>query len=248
MPDDAGAFAGRSLSQPSFPDDTGVAPPALAGALSLGDPMGIVSALLEARVLVPVVAVLADPAAVADDRVASRPVVGGDKEADMAVVTVRAPSGRLALPVFSSVTSLAAWSSEARPVPVPGVLAARAAYDEGAEALLIDPAGPSRAVLDGALLRALAEGREPVAPLDDPEVHAAVASAAAGLGLAPDQVRLEPRQSVDLVVRLTLGAAILDEEVADVARALGAALAADPVVRSRLVRGLDLAVERQPLT
>ena len=42
----------------------------------------------------------------------------------MALVTLKAPDGRLAMPVFTSAAALAAWHPEARPV---AVYAARAA-------------------------------------------------------------------------------------------------------------------------
>ena len=232
-----GTFAGRSLPDPGFAGDDGAAPAELAAALVSGDGRAVVTALLTARVLVPVVAVL-DEVEIDPDGLAH------DKSADMAVVTVRAPSGRLALPAFSSVAALMAWNSSARPVPVAGVLAARAAYDEGADTLLLDPAGPARVVIDGPLLRALAEARAPLPPLEDPVLHAAIVTAAVGVGLRADQVALEAGESVDLVVRLTMGAGVADGEATALARALGAALAADPVVGSRLERGLDLAVDR----
>ena len=125
-------------------------------------------------------------------------------------------------------------------------LAARAAYDEGADTLLVDPAGPARVVLAGALLRALAEGRLPVPPLEDPDVHAAVRAAAVAAGLGSDQVRLEAGVGVDLVVRVTVASDVSDEDAAAAAQVLGAALAADPLVGGRLEHGLDLALERGP--
>ena len=124
------------------------------------------------------------------------------------------------------------------------MLAARAAYDEGADTLLLDPAGPARAVLEGALLRALAEGRRPVPPLEDPDLRAAVAVAAVAVGLRADHVHLEPGEGVDLVVRVAVPADVGDEDAASMAQRLGAALAADPLVGGRLQRGLDLALER----
>src|SRR5690606_24593476 len=41
---------------------------------------------------------------------------GGDKEADIALVTLRAPDGRTALSVFTHVPALTAWHPDARPV------------------------------------------------------------------------------------------------------------------------------------
>ena len=232
-----GAFAGRSVPDPGFAGDDGTAPPELAEALAAGDPAQVVTALLAARVLVPVVAVLGEVEIGSDG-------LAREKTSDMAVVTVRAPSGRVALPVFSSTDAMAVWNPDARPVPVAGVLAARAAYDEGADTLLVDPAGPARVALGGPLLRALAGGRAPVAPIDDPDLRAAVDAAALAAGLRPEQVVLEAGQEVEVVAHLIVDAGVSDEAAAGVARALGAALAADPVVSDRLQRGLDLSVER----
>ena len=78
------------------------------------------------RVFVPVVALLGDVPA------------DGDKEADMAAVLMTGADGRQALLAFSSVATMAAWNADARPVPVWGRDAARAALDEDASAVLLD--------------------------------------------------------------------------------------------------------------
>ncbi len=230
-------YAGRTLPDPGFAGDDGAAPTELTAALVAGGRRAVVAALLSSRVLVPVVPVLGEVEVGADGLVR-------DKTADMAVVTVRAPSGRLALPVFSSTDALDLWKHDARPVPVAGVLAARAAFDEGADTLLIDAAGPARVVLDGAFLLALANGRMPEPSTMDPETSAAVYAAVTALGLRGDQVVLEPGDSIDLVVRLTVASDVTDEDAAEVARGLAAALRSDVVVGSRSPRGWDLVVER----
>jgi hypothetical protein len=106
-------------------DDTGAIDPALAAALAGGDPATIRTALLEARLLVPIVAIGADSA-----------------EAEMAVPTLVGADGRRALPVFSSYDALRAWQPGARPVPMPGRQAVAAAIDEGCAAVVLDVAGP----------------------------------------------------------------------------------------------------------
>lgn len=232
-----GTFAGRSLPDPGFAGDDGSAPEAVLAAVASGDGAAVVGALLTARVLVPVVAVL-DEVDVGADGLAR------EKSADMAVVTIRSPSGLVALPVFTSTDALAAWSSEARPVPVAGVQAARAAQDEGADVLLLDPGGPTRFVIEGPLLVSLAAGRTPLSPVDDPDVLEAVARAAASAGIAPDRVKVEQGDDVDLVVRLTVAAGAADDVVIAAAQSLSAGLASDPVIQSRLPRGLDVALDR----
>jgi SseB protein N-terminal domain len=245
-----GIFSGRALEDPGFAGDTGAAPVELAEALESGSPADLVAALLATRVLVAVVAL-------ADEDSDGPGARDGRKEADMAVVTVRAASGRLGLPAFSSIQALAAWSQDARPVPVAGVLAARAAYDEGATALLVDPAGPARRVVEGPDLLALAEARRSDRPLEDPQLTAAVARAAATVGLTPEHLVLgqgvtDPSVDrgdvgsvgADVVVRLIVGEPFDDAAAREVGRAFGQALGADPAMQGRLAHGVDVSVER----
>jgi SseB protein N-terminal domain len=231
-------WSSRTLDDPGFDGDDGSARPELVEALAAGDRSGVVAVLLNARVLVAVVATLDD----AEQGPGGRVV---DKVAHMSVVTIRGADGRLALPVFSSTASLAAWDPSARPVPVDGIRAAAAAYDEGADALLVDPAGPVRAVLDGATLRALAEGRVPLPPAADPEVSAAVRAAAAAIGPPLEAVRLQAGSEVDVVVELLVASGTGEEDAGQAGVALGRLLAQDAVLRSRLTRGLDVVVVRE---
>jgi len=136
----------RLLAGAGAPDDTGGADPALAAALAAyaADPARepeVLAALAEARLLVPVVAALGESETGADGLVR-------DKSADMATVSMRAPDGRLALLAFTGLEALQKWDPDARPVPVPARTAALAALQDGAEALLIDLAGPVRYLVD----------------------------------------------------------------------------------------------------
>jgi hypothetical protein len=69
-----------------------------------------------------------------------------DKSAEMAAVLMRGDEDRLALLAFTGLDALHRWDPDARPVPVPARTAALAALQDGAEALLIDVAGPVRYV------------------------------------------------------------------------------------------------------
>lgn len=146
----------RQLLAPAFPDDTGEVDPGLAAALdrlardAARFPEAL-AALQDARVLVPVVAVLGE---VEIDHAG----LARDKSADMAAVLLTGADGRLALLGFSCTDTLAAWDPEARPVPVTARVAATAAIQEGAAALVLDVAGPVRLVIEGEHLRALASG------------------------------------------------------------------------------------------
>lgn len=135
----------RLLAGAGAPDDNGDPDPALAAALAAyaEDPSReaeVLTALPAARLLVPVVAELGEAEAGPDGLVR-------DKSADMAAVLMRGADGRLALLAFTGLAALQRWDPDARPVPVPSRTAALAALQDGAEALLIDVAGPVRYVV-----------------------------------------------------------------------------------------------------
>jgi len=102
--------------------------------------------LRDARLLATVVAVL-------DERDES----GADKDSHMAVVSMVNGRGERGLLAFSGIDSLTAWNAQARPVPTLGRDAARGAIDDGANAVVVDVAGPQRLVIEGAALAALAD-------------------------------------------------------------------------------------------
>jgi len=152
----------RRLLGSEFPDDEGGDDPRLRSALTAyaaaDDPQerrallpACLEALQGARLLVPVVAVLGE-VEVGDDGLAR------DKSSDMAAVLLTGRDGRTALLSFTHTASMQAWDPEARPVPVRAQLAAQAAMQEGAAALLVDVAGPARLVVEGVDLEGLARG------------------------------------------------------------------------------------------
>ncbi|ASN51665.1 SseB family protein [Sinomonas sp. R1AF57] len=156
-------WAGRDLSGDGNPlhtfdgddgaADTGVAAALAALASGTGDETAVHRALATARVFVAVVAELAE-GGLGEHGFAE------DKEADMALVTVAAPDGRKALPVFTTVERLAAWHPEARPVAVFAPRAALSAVSEGAELLVLDPGADVTFVLRRPGVWALAQQRE----------------------------------------------------------------------------------------
>jgi hypothetical protein len=145
----------RQIPDPGFAGDDGSVDPALGAALAAyagtRDLVPVLGALREARLLVPVVAVLGEVEV--DEH-----GLAHDKTSDMATVLLTGADGRQALLAFSSLATLTAWRADARPVPVSAVDAARAAISEGAAALLIDVAGPSMVAVEGADLEPLAAG------------------------------------------------------------------------------------------
>lgn len=146
----------RTIPDPGFADDAGDADPRLARVLADHGrgtaASGAVLALLQdARLLVPVVAVLGEVEV--DEQ-----GLAHDKSSDMAAVLVRAADSSTGLLAFTSTESMARWDPQARPVPVPAATAATAALQDGAEALLVDLAGPATYVVDGDDLTRLAAG------------------------------------------------------------------------------------------
>ena len=131
----------RHIPDPGFAGDDGTADPALRSALAVlvAEPSTYGDALLalqDARLLVPVVAVLGEVEV--DEH-----GLAHDKTSDMAAVLMTGADGRRALLAFTGSDSLAAWDAGARPVPVPTRLAAQSAVQDGAAALVVDIAGPA---------------------------------------------------------------------------------------------------------
>lgn len=146
----------RVIPDSGFAGDDGAADVRLARALaSHADGAttsgAVLAALQDARLLVPVVAVLGEVEV--DER-----GLAHDKTSDMAAVLVRAADGSTGLLAFTSTEAMARWDPSARPVPVSAVTAATAAVQDGAEALLVDLAGPTTFVVDGDDLVRLAGG------------------------------------------------------------------------------------------
>ena len=155
----------RTIPDPGFAGDDGGVDPRLADALAAydeapeaGGHLAALAVLQDARVLVPVVAVLGEVEY--DEHGLAR-----DKTSEMAAVLMTGRDGRTALLAFTGSESLDAWDATARPVPVTTRQAAQAALHDGAAALLLDVAGPVMFVVEGEDLDALAAGHRLV-PLD----------------------------------------------------------------------------------
>jgi hypothetical protein len=147
---------GRRIPDPGFAGDDGRADPAVRSALTAyaADPerhLDVFAALQGARLLVPVLAVLGEVEVDAAGR-------AHDKSSDMATGLLTGRDGRRALLAFTGLDTLEAWRADARPVPVTAVLAARSAVQEGADALVVDVAGPTTYAVEGELLDGLARG------------------------------------------------------------------------------------------
>ncbi len=147
----------RTIPDPGFAGDDGSVPPEVTAALAAydRDPQGAhratLATLQRSRLLVPVVAVLGEVEL--DEQ-----GLAHDKSSDMATVLMQGRDGRMALLAFTGTEAMRRWNPEGRPVPVSVPDAARAAVHDGADAILVDVAGPVMFVVQGDDLRALADG------------------------------------------------------------------------------------------
>ena len=226
-----------------FRADDGAADPRVTAALTAyyagqGSEQDALTALAASRLLVPMVAVLADGSA-----------AEGDKNSEMVLPTLIGKDGRPAVLAFTGLDALARWRPNARPVPAEAGRVWRAAVADGC-AVVIDVAGPVPLAVEGTRLAALAAGR-PVPPAHEDgdvraEVEAAIAAepVIAGFSLAPSQ-------QVDLAVRLQLAAgdgAAGDGAAGDWRPAVNqAAHAIAGRLAVRLRRGIEFSLTRDPV-
>lgn len=230
--DSAGVpFGGRQLGGTGFDGDTGDADPGLAAALAdAGAERGLVAAVAAARLLVPVVA---EPAEVDDSGGAGGLAV--EKQTDMAAVTLVAPDGTRALPVFTCLDAIATWDPKSRPVPVSAARAAQAAVGERCDVMVLDLAGPVTVALRPSMVWALAQQREWLPAHEDDVVHRAVdAAVRAQESVVAHRLGPGPEGQGVLRVELELVPGLSPEQVEQVATAVGERLATDGEVRARI--------------
>jgi len=171
-----------------------------------------------------------------------------EKAVEVMLITIKGSDGRIALPAFTSLDALSRWKAGARPVPASTQRVCAGALSEGADLVVIDPAGPATVELSGAVLWALAEGRA-MAPLaDDLAVIGAIRDATEDMARAFSGTFLQPGadQSTDLVIQLVARAGADPAELRDAAAELASRLAADPIMRSRVDSGVQIAVVNAP--
>lgn len=223
-------WAGRDLSPSGFEADAGEADATLRAVLADedADDTALMAAVEAARFVVPIVA---EPTEVDDS---GEHAV--EKQVDMAAVTLVAPDGQRALPVFTGTDALAAWDPGARPVPVTPARAGQAAVQERCEVLVVDVAGPVTRVLRPSMVWALAQQRPWLPPHTDPFVARGVEAATDGeedvvsVGVEEGQ----PLGEGVLGVVLHLRPGLTPEQVRTVATRVGERLAADGELRARI--------------
>ena len=204
--DSAGVpWQGRHFEPNASSDDDGSAPDALIAAITafrsgaLGQPE-VIDALRDARLLIPLVAVLG-----ADGRTEH----GHDKSQELSIVTVAGPDGRTVLPVFSSVSAMTRWNPAARPVPASAQRVAVAAASESTDLVVLDATSTTEFVIRRPALEAMARSREWTPSFLDPEVLDEFL-ASAGSEPAVIAVQLAPGDpdarlaGPELIVHLTL--------------------------------------------
>ncbi|HET9968942.1 MAG TPA: SseB family protein [Streptosporangiaceae bacterium] len=239
-----------------FRHDHGDADPRVTEALAAyqagkGSEQAALTALAGARLLIPVVAVLAGggPADQGDGAGQGDGAAAGDKNSEMVLPTLIGNDGRPAVLAFTGVESLTRWRRNARPVPAEAARVWRAAVTDGC-AVVIDVAGPVPIAVEGARLAALAAGQPAPSAHEDPDVRAEVETAVAaeplitGFGLAAGTEE-EGAGAADLAVRLHLAPG--DRPPADWQPAVNrAATRIASRLAGRLRRGVEFSVARRP--
>jgi SseB protein N-terminal domain len=155
-------FTGAELPVSDFANDDGSPDPYIRSVLrnyaqsaTAESARNLLDALMDARLLVPVVAELDST----EDDV--------EKDSHMTSVEFHSADGRTALLAFSGSDSLEAWDESARPIPRIAYKVAQSAIEQGLDALIIDVGGPAPTAIDGTLLSLLAIGPNREALLDD---------------------------------------------------------------------------------
>lgn len=143
-----------SIPQPLAPGDDGSPDPAVVSALSAfqagtATAAEVLAALGQARLLVPVVALLTESETGANG-------LKQEKESEMALPKLIGKDGREAVLAFTGTEPLKLWRPDARPIQATPPQVCQAAVHEKAAAVVIDVAGPIPFVIEGGMLHALA--------------------------------------------------------------------------------------------
>lgn len=193
---------------------------------------GVVDYLRDARLLIPMLAELVTEGV-------SESGLRVDKEAATGVVAVATGDGRSALPVFTSVDSMARWHPQARPVPATGERAALSAVAEGWALLVLDPAGPVTAVIPRTAVWAMAKRDEWLPATSPAGVDGEVARAIVQVvtQAAPEVSRVECFADLAGADRIIVQVALPPLGRADYTRVMSAvnhALGASDIVADRI--------------
>lgn len=242
----------------SFRHDDGSASQEVTAALvdfaaGQGTEHAVMTALTGSRLLVPVVAVLADQLEPASPRqpaspgqAVARSATRGEKASEMAMPTLIGADGRRAVPAFTSLESMRRWQVDARPVPVTALSVWQSARADSC-AVVIDVAGPVPFAVEGSRLVTLARGEAAPQPFADPDVREIVAAVLASQ-LDVASFELQPDDGGhDLAIVLVLTDEATADSEHDVAK-LGAEVADAVMARlgGRLRRGVAIWLGSHP--
>lgn len=253
-------WEGRNLGEGAshthqFPGDNGLTDPALEKVLSgfeAGevDEAAVVDALRQVRIFAPVVAQLSQ-AEITEAGLVS------DKESDMALVSIQAPDGRKALPVFTSVDALTSWHDLARPVAADMRKTALSAVEDENQLIVVNPGQPLTFVLRRPAFWAIAKGEKWVPSYRNPAVAKALediaapipalvaVEAAAGQGvysrMADGRVLAGGGHGPELKITLKLLPGLTQEELNKTVQTFQQGLSLNPVI-AELVDSVQLAL------
>jgi len=237
MKDDSGAlpWSGRELTGTGFDGDVGAADPGLLAALDdPQDETALMRAMADARLLIPIVVSPGTPAAV-DESGAVMVERSAEKSTDLAVVTLTAPDGQRAFPVFSSLAALLAWDAAARPSPMTSSRAAQSAVFERCDVMVLDLGSGREWVLRPSMVWALAQQRDWLPAHTDPFVAQALSRAIAEEADVEEWAAKEgPTGSGILRVVLSLRAGLDAARVQALATRIGEQIATDGEARARI--------------
>ncbi|WP_110590362.1 SseB family protein [Microbacterium suaedae] len=238
-------WQGRTFQENPAAGDDGSADPRLWDELTRfrageGSVEGVVDALRQARLLVPLVAEKGDEGV-------GPTGLAVDKTQELSIVTVKAPDGRTVLPVFTCVDTMRAWNADARPIPVASTRAALAAAGEDTDLVVVDPTSHTEFVVRRPAIWAIAQSQPWTPAVRNPEVAQAFA-ASIGSELAVHDLQIsdgDPEARLrgpEVVVTLTLMQGLDRAELDTVLQRLARRWSADDRI-AVLVDSMTVALE-----
>lgn len=234
--DSAGVpWQGRAFEANPFADDDGTARTELIQAIekfqASGDPSAVFEEFCKSRLLIPLVAALGETGEGANG-------LKVDKSAELSIVTVSAPDGATALPVFSSVQAMTAWNPSARPVPADAVRVALAAASEGNTRIVLDPTSATEFVFRRPAIAAIAQSQRWLAPHLDANLRAQIISAANLNGIVGIELSTgDPKsrlQGAELLIELSITAGLQKSELDELLSEVATAISAIPDIHARV--------------
>lgn len=163
-------FEGREFRPHPFAGDDGSLPSLLGHALTAFSQQrdepgytGVLDALRQVRVLVPLIAQAGEVGYTPEGRVV-------DKSQELSIVTLQGAEGESVGVMFSDTESMRIWRPDARPTPVEATRVAAWALAEGVPRVVLNPQSETEVVLRRSALAALVSGENFIPPWKDPAV------------------------------------------------------------------------------